>query len=57
MKLRYYLIKVEFLFCERNFRKATQVLGEIKAISKMIRHKYFYDKALEFDNKIINEVF
>ena len=52
IKLRYYLIKIEFLIFEKKLTKAKQVVEEVKIISKMIRFKFFYDKAMHFD-KII----
>ena len=53
IKLRYYLIQAEFLIFEKKINKAKQVIEEIKTISQMLRHKYFYDKALMIENEIL----
>lgn len=52
MKLRYNLINVEFLIFEKKFDQAKQVIEEMKTISQMIRHKYFYDQAFMIENRI-----
>lgn len=57
MKLRYSLIKLEFLIFENKFDEAKQIIAEIKTISHMIRHKFYYDKALMFEKKIYPEIF
>lgn len=52
VKLRFSLIYVEFLMVEKNISRAKQVIEEIKTISKMLRFKFFYDKALLLEKKI-----
>ncbi len=49
VRLRSGLIQVEFLVFEKKMEEAKSVIEEIKTISKLIRHKYFYDKALMWE--------
>lgn len=52
VKLRYYLIQVEFLFVEGNTEQALDLLEEIKGIARMTKFKYFYDQAVSFEKKL-----
>ncbi len=52
VRLRSYLIRLEFLVFENKIEEAKELIEEIKAISQMIRHKYFYDKALLWANQL-----
>ena len=52
VKLRYYLIQVEFLLFEGNTDQALELLDEIKGIARMIKFKYFYDQATTLEKQI-----
>ncbi|MDF1574714.1 MAG: hypothetical protein P1P86_05930 [Bacteroidales bacterium] len=51
VRLRYYLIRVEFLLLEKKSSEVLSVIEEIKTISKMIKQRFFYDRALFFEKK------
>ncbi|PTN08777.1 hypothetical protein [Mangrovibacterium marinum] len=51
-KIRYLLVQVEFLEYARKIEEALAVLTEIKAIAQMLRFKYFYDQASEYERKL-----
>lgn len=55
--MRFNLVKSEFLIFEKKYNEAKQLLEEVKSVSKMIRYKFFYDKALMFENKICSDTF
>jgi hypothetical protein len=50
--IRFNLIRVEFLIFLGKRKEAKLLLEEIKNISQMLKLKFFYDKALSFENKI-----
>lgn len=52
IKIRYDLIKVEFLIHEGNVQKALNKLEEIKSISYLLKFKYFYKNALELEIRV-----
>lgn len=52
IRLRYYLIRLEFLILENQKTEALVIIKEMKSISKFIKHKFFYERALYFENKI-----
>jgi tetratricopeptide (TPR) repeat protein len=52
VRLRYYLIRVEFLTFEKKRTEALTTIEEIKTIAKMIKHQFFYDRALLFEKKV-----
>lgn len=55
VKLRYYLIRYEFLMHDENITEAKEILQEIKVVAKMIRYKYFYEKAQSLEDKLCEE--
>lgn len=52
IKIRYDLIKVEFLIHEGDLKKAQETLEGIKGISNLLKFKYFYNNALELETQI-----
>ncbi len=52
VRLRSSLIRVEFLVFENKIEKAQELIEEMKTISRMIRHKYFYDLALLWETQL-----
>lgn len=56
VKLRYYLIEVEFLVYQKKTKQAKQLLQETRSIAQMIRFKYFYDKALLCEQELCGTV-
>jgi len=52
VRLRSYLIRIEFLVYEKRLEEASILIAEVKTISQMIRHSYFYEKACEWDQQI-----
>lgn len=56
VRLRYYLIKVEFLLHEDHVQEAKELLKDTKVIAQMIRFKYFFDQAQTMEEEICQEV-
>ncbi len=52
VKLRYYIIQIEFLLYEKRFDEASQLIQEVKSIARMIRFKLFYDQAHALEENI-----
>ena len=52
IRLRYYLIRLEFLILENQKTEALVIIKEMKTISKFIKHQFFYERALNFENKV-----
>ncbi|RKD91523.1 NACHT domain-containing protein [Mangrovibacterium diazotrophicum] len=52
VKLRYYLVQVDFLLHDEKTGQAIELLDEIKSIAKMIKFKYFYDQASTIEKKL-----
>lgn len=52
VRLRYYLIRIEFLILEKKKKEALSLIEEIKTISNMIKHQYFYERALFFETMV-----
>ena len=52
VKLRYKLLLVEFLIFEEKREEAKSLLKEIKTFLEMIRHQYFYTKALMWEARL-----
>jgi len=53
INIRLLLIKTEFLIYTGKFKKAQRILEKIKAISQMLKFSYFYDRALDFEKRIL----
>lgn len=51
-RLRYYLIQLEFLLFQKKKTEALYLIKEIKTISKIIRHQFFYERVLFFEKKV-----
>lgn len=56
VRLRFYLIKYEFLLHAKKIDEAKEILQEIKVIAQMIRYKYFYDKAQSLEDDLNHEI-
>lgn len=52
VRLRYYLIRLEFLILENQKTEALDIIREMKTISKFIGHQFFYERALFFEHKV-----
>ncbi len=52
VKIRFNLVKVEFLIFKAKCAEAKLLIEEIKTISKMLKLKFFYDKALTIESII-----
>jgi hypothetical protein len=52
VRLRYYLIRLEFLILENQKTEALDIIREMKTISKFIGHQFFYERALYFEHKV-----
>lgn len=53
IRIRYMLIKTEFLIYNGKYKKAKKKLDKIKVISKMLNFNYFYDNALCLEKRIL----
>lgn len=51
VRLRYYLIRLEFLILEQRKTEALGIIREMKTIAKFIKHHFFYEKALFYEKK------
>ncbi len=54
VKIRFNLIRAEFLIFEKKNKEAKLLIEEIKTISQMLKLKFFYDKAVSLESKIWN---
>jgi len=52
VRLRYYLIRLDFLILENRKAEALGIIKEMKTISKVIKHQFFYERALSFEQKV-----
>ena len=52
VRLRSFLIRIEFLIFENKTEEAKLLIEETKTISQMIRHQYFFDKALLWEARL-----
>ena len=53
VKIRLLIIKTDFLIFKGEFKKARLVLEKIKNISQMLKFSYFYNCALEIEQRIL----
>lgn len=51
VRLRYYLIRLEFLLLEQKKAEALGIIKEMKTIARFIKHHFFYERALVFEEK------